>query len=152
MFNSDLVYIYIYLLPEKVMLKSARKSKLSSFSQETSPIASTKEVEQDSRKTINKRVSYRSPLTSVCDSKTDLIKSEILLERLSIQECIQKMPRENEINLYEKFQKRTFYNMHILYRYKSDQMTPSFKVRTPTTNENLTTTERKPRTTSKAKR
>ena len=62
------------------MLKSARKSKLSSFSQETSPIASTKEVEQDSRKRFNKRVSYRSPLTSVCDSKTDLIKSEILLE------------------------------------------------------------------------
>ena len=62
------------------------------------------------------------------------------------------MPIENEMNLYEKFQEHTFYNMHILYRYKSDQMTPSFKVRTPRINENLTTTERKPRTTSKAKR
>ena len=52
---------YRYLLPEKVMLKSARKSKLSSFSRETSPIASTQEVGRDSNKTFNKGLSYRSP-------------------------------------------------------------------------------------------
>ena len=135
------------------MLKSARISKLSSFSRKTSPIASTQEVWRDSRRTFSKRVSYRNPRAkSKCHSKTDLINTEIMLKSLSIKECIQKMPIENEVNLYERFQGRTFYNMHILYRYKSDQMTPSFKVRTPAVNENLTATERKPRTTSKAKR
>ena len=135
------------------MFKSAKLSKLSPFSRETSPIANTQKVGRESRRTFNKRVSNCSSGTkSKCNSKTDLIKTEIMLKHLSIKECIQKMPLENEVKLYEKFQERTFYNIHILYRYKSDQMTPSFKNISPTINKNLTTTERKPRTTSKPKR